>query len=499
MENRIYGIITIGIAVLLYSFAFKNYKKENYSNCLCFILIGGFLLRIYTSMDFYLHEWDERFHALVAKNLISNPLKPMLYAVPLLEYDYKNWAGNHIWVHKQPVPLYSIAISMLIFGKNTIALRIPSIILSTISIFATFKIGKIFTSIKVGILAAFLFSINGLIIESTAGRVATDHIDVFFYSLVTISVYLLLRSVKNNSAKSLILGAICTGLAILSKWLPALIVVPIWILFAYQKQSIKRIFGNLLLFSLIVSTIVIPWQIYITNSFPLEAAWEYEYNKKHIFEALGPHGKPFYYHFNRMRIIFGEIIYLPLIWLIIVGFKQFRNKKYSKTIIAIWILIPYLFFSIVVTKMPGYILFSSAAIFIMTAMFFYELKSYRTKFKSLKNLILILLIALPIRYSIERIKPFSLRQRSPTWIGEMKLIDSTKEKPKAVVFNCKYPIETMFHTNLIAYETTPHIEILKSIRNEGYKIYIDNHKKLRNELSNLEFVDYIEVTGHNNR
>ena len=117
-----------------------------------------------------------------------------------------------------------------------------------------------------------------------------------------------------------------------------------------------------------------------------------------------------------MRIIFGEIIFLPLIWLIIVGFKQFLNKKYSKTIIAIWILIPYLFFSIVVTKMPGYILFSSAAIFIMTAMFFYELKSYKTKFKSLKNLILILLIALPIRYSIERIKPFSIRERNPAWI-----------------------------------------------------------------------------------
>jgi 4-amino-4-deoxy-L-arabinose transferase len=189
------------------------------------------------------------------------------------------------------------------------------------------------------------------------------------------------------------------------------------------------------------------------NSFPLEAAWEYEYNKKHIFEALGPHGKPFYYHFNRMRIIFGEIIYLPLLWLIIVCVQQIRNKKYTKTIIAIWILIPYLFFSIVVTKMPGYILFSSTAIFIMTAMFFYELKSYKTKFKALKSLILILLIALPIRYSIERIKPFSLRERNPKWISEMKMINTQDDETKIVVFNCKYPIETMFHTNYIAYET----------------------------------------------
>ena len=285
MENRIYGTITIGVAVLLYALAFNNYKKENYRKGLYFILLGGLLLRIFTSMDFYLHEWDERFHALVAKNLIAHPFKPMLYSVPLLEYDYKNWAGNHIWVHKQPVPLYSMALSMLILGKNAIALRVPSILLSTISIYATFKIGKILAGAKVGMLAAFLFSINGLIIESTAGRVATDHVDVFFYSLVTISVYLLLRSVDNNSTKTLVAAALCTGLAILSKWLPALIVVPIGVLYAYQKQSIKKILTNLTVFILIVLAIVIPWQAYIMYSFPMEAAWEYEYNKKHIFEA----------------------------------------------------------------------------------------------------------------------------------------------------------------------------------------------------------------------
>ncbi len=498
MENRIYGIVTIGIVVLLYFLAYKSYRKENYLICLSYIILGGLLLRIFASMDFYLHEWDERYHALVAKNLLQNPFKPMLYTNTLLEYDYKNWAGNHIWVHKQPFPLYSMALSMLAFGKNTIALRIPSILLSTVSILATFKIGKILASAKVGLLAAFLFSINGLIIESTAGRVATDHIDVFFYSLVTISVYFLLRSVERSSTISLIFGAIITGLAILSKWLPALIVLPIWLIYSYQKQDLKYILKNLILFILIVLAIVLPWQLYILKTFPLEAAWEYEYNKKHIFEVLGPHGKPFYYHFSRMRIIFGEIIYIPLIWLVATAFNQIFKRNYSKPIIAIWILIPYLFFSYVTTKMPGYILFCSSAIFIMTSMFFFELKSYETKYRRIKTLILILLIALPIRYSIERIKPFSIRDRSPIWINEMKRIDSENINV-AIVFNCKFPIETMFHTNLIAYESIPKIEKLKSIKSQGFVIYIDNYKNIKDELSNLEFVNYIEITGYNTR
>lgn len=497
MENRIYGIVTIGIAILLYYLAYNNYRKEKYHMCISYIMLGGLLLRIFTSMDCYLHEWDERFHALVAKNLLQNPFKPMLYSNPILEYDYKNWAGNHIWVHKQPFPLYSMALSMLAFGKSTIALRIPSILLSTISILATYKIGNILASKKIGLLAAFLFSINGLIIESTAGRVATDHIDVFFYSLVTISIYFLLRSVERKSVVSLVLGAVITGLAILSKWLPALIVLPIWLIYSWQKQDAKTIVKNLMLFMVITLAVVLPWQLYILKTFPLEAAWEYQYNKKHIFEALGPHGKPFYYHFDRMRIIFGELVYLPLIWLIVNAYKRLFNRDYSKLIILIWILIPYLFFSFATTKMQGYILLCSSAIFIMISLFFFEIKSCMIKYNIALNLILMLLILLPIRYSIERIKPFSIEDRSRSWISEMKQID-TEDVNMAVVFNCRFPIKTMFHTNLIAYESIPDIGKLKNIKSEGYKIYIDNHKAINDQLSTLEFVEYIEITGDSN-
>ena len=495
MENRLYGILIIAVTTFIYSLAFRSYKNENYKYSIALIMLGGLLLRLFTSMDLFLHAWDERYHALVAKNLLDNPFKPMLYSVPLLEYDYKNWACNHIWVHKQPVPIYTMALSMLLFGKNVIALRLPSILLSTMSIFATFKIGKILDSSKVGLLAAFLFSINGLIIEQTAGRVATDHIDVFFFSWVTISVYLLLRSVKENSSFSFILGAVCTGLAILTKWLPALIVLPIWLMYAYGKISLMKIFQHVFIFSIIIIAVVLPWQIYITNNFPLEAAWEYAYNKKHFFEVLGSHGHPFYHHFDNMRMIFGEIIYIPFIWLLVYAAKDWRKGDFTKFSLAIWILVPYIFFSFAATKMAGYILFTAAAMFLMTAMFFYYLEGIEIKYNWLKKLILLLLLVLPIRYSIERIKPFSNRERTRPWIENMKTFAAQQEGKKVVVFNCKFPIETMFHTDLIAYEKMPQVNKLKEIHDDGYDIYIDNHISLPKDLMNLDFVNYVHLTG----
>ncbi len=497
MENRIYGIVTIVIVSLIFWLAFKKYKIEKYEHCLYFIILAGLILRIFTSCDLYLHEWDERYHALVAKNLIDNPFKPMMYKSPLFQYDYKNWAANHIWVHKQPFPIYSMALSMLIFGKNVIALRIPSIILSTISIFSTYKIGQFLGSKKIGIIAAFLFSINGLIIEQTAGRVATDHIDVFFFSLVSLAVYFLFKHVKYNSYTSFILGSIITGLAILSKWLPALIVLPIWILFSINKHSTKKIIIDSILFMGIVTLIVIPWQFYISNNFPLEASWEYEYNKMHFFEALGQHGKPFYYHLNQMRIIFGELVYLPFIWLIYSTIRQ-KNKT-SKLIVLTWIALPYIFFSFAATKMQGYILLCAPAIFIMIAMFFEHIQNYRSRNRIIISLISILLLILPIRFSIERIKPFSIKERKQNWITELKKIEENELSNKMVIFNCKNPIESMFHSDVVAYEIIPDKETLEKIRSEGYQIYLDNNKTLPKDLENLEFIKYIKLTGPNTR
>ena len=54
-------------------------------------------------LDPFLNLWDERFHALVAKNLMNHPLMPTLYDDPVVSMAYDRWDRATIWLHKQPL------------------------------------------------------------------------------------------------------------------------------------------------------------------------------------------------------------------------------------------------------------------------------------------------------------------------------------------------------------------------------------------------------------
>lgn len=487
--NIFYGIVVVVLCMIGYIYSWKYTTKEKYNIAVFLLLLCGLLLRIYISTDFFLHSWDERYHALVAKNLIQHPLKPTLYENPLLPYDYKNWAGNHIWLHKQPLPLWTMAASMWLFGVNEIALRIPSILLTTIGIWLTFAIGSYFFNKKIGYLAAFFYSINGLIIELTGGRVATDHIDIFFLFFIELSIFFIIKFIKNKNTLFNFLVGLSIGAAILSKWLPALIVLPVWFLLVINsgKFQIRSIISQFVLLITTILIVVVPWQLYIFKSFPLEASWEASYNIKHITDVLGENSRSILYFINKIRINYGELIYIPLIWFIWKTFKNIHDKK--RMAIAIWAIIPLLFFSFVKTKMQAYILFTAPALFLITSEFFHVLLAYKRKhkFKILFEIILILLIALPIRYSVERLKPFEQRVRKPQWVIELKELND-RNIEKGVLFNYARPVEAMFYTNLTVYSTIPERRIINDILSEGYTVIINDNGNITEQIAAIKGV-----------
>ena len=83
-------------------------------------------------LDPFLNLWDERFHALVAKNLMHHPLMPTLYDDTVVSMDYDRWDRYHIWLHKQPLFLWQIALSFKLFGISEFTLRLPNVVLGTI-------------------------------------------------------------------------------------------------------------------------------------------------------------------------------------------------------------------------------------------------------------------------------------------------------------------------------------------------------------------------------
>jgi 4-amino-4-deoxy-L-arabinose transferase-like glycosyltransferase len=148
MTNLVFGIIISLICMAGYIYSWRMQSRENYPWAILILVLCGFILRVFVATDLFLHPWDERFHALVAKNMMNHPFLPTLYENPVLPFDLKDWSANHIWVHKQPFPLWCMALSMKIFGINEIALRIPSLLASTFGIIAIYKVGEYLFSKK---------------------------------------------------------------------------------------------------------------------------------------------------------------------------------------------------------------------------------------------------------------------------------------------------------------------------------------------------------------
>jgi len=499
MSNLLFGVFIIIFCAIGYFFSWKYWTKDNYRIAILLLLICGLALRIYTSTDFFLHSWDERYHALVAKNLIQHPLTPTLYSNPVLPYDYKNWAANHIWLHKQPLPLWIMAASMWLFGVNELALRLPSIILTTTGILLMFLIGSYFINKKAGYLAAFFYSINGLIIELTGGRVATDHIDIFLLFFVELSVLLSIVFVQKRKTIFNILTGVSLGAAILSKWLPGFIVLPIWFFIVIDSGDFKpkEIITQFLILLITSIIIFLPWQLYIYHAFPLEANWEANYNFRHLTEVLEEQTGPFYYFIDKIRINFGELIYLPLLWFY---WKTIKNRNDKKRLaICTWFLIPFLFFSFAETKMQAYLLFVSPALFVITADFWVMLYEYRknNKLKWIFNFILILLIALPVRYSIERMKPFQKIDRNPQWVSDLNKLNDRKIE-KGVLFNYDKAIEAMFYTNLVVYPNIPDSKTITELQHRGYSILINDNGEIPAGINTMKGVSTVKLCTANN-
>ncbi len=310
------------------------------------LLLVSLGLRIFVASDNNLHTWDERYHALVAKNLVSEPLKPTLYKYPLLPYNVENWVANHVWLEKGPIPLWSMACSIKLFGINEFAIRFPSLIISVLGVWLTFLTGKKLFDEKTGLVAAGFHSINGLLIEVAGGRISSDHVETFFVFFIQLAAFLVILVVKKRNVTLLsLLAGIATGIAFLCKWTPSLIIFPIWIVAEYynSERSAGKALYNMALGVLGFALTVLPWLLYINTQFPVESSYVF---KKFLFAFSQPveqHSGPVYYYFQKLGMVYGELIWIPIIGSFYFIFKH--KSDWRLTFLNSWFDPIYNFFS----------------------------------------------------------------------------------------------------------------------------------------------------------
>jgi 4-amino-4-deoxy-L-arabinose transferase-like glycosyltransferase len=487
------GTLFLICVILVFRFSYLSFQANHALKSLSYILLGGTMLRVWCLLDKSLHAWDERYHALVAKNLTSNPLLPLLYKHPILPYDYHNWGGNHIWLHKQPISLWFMSFSIYVFGNVEWAVRVPSLLLSVACIYLTYSISKFFTNEKTALLGAFLQAVNGLVIEIAAGRQATDHVDNTFLFFVELSIGFIVLYIQKKREMYFLGIGIAMGLAILTKSFPALIVIPIFFTLTIKQNGSAKALVHCFLILVTALVIYLPWQIYIYNNFPQEAIWENHYNFLHLTEAVEGHTGNAFWQLSYALKIWNELIYIVFLWFMFFASKRLNNEKIVSLII--WIVVPYLFFSLVATKMIAYPLFTAPAVFIIEALFCWQLIENPFKPAWLSKLLIIAIIVLAARYGYERVKPFENQLKDnkiATTIKNWAVVFSKNEKN--VLFNSENHIECMFyHDNCIAYPYIPTTQNIDSLQQLGYTVFMIKNSKIDTSHFNKTNIKYLEI------
>lgn len=454
------------------------------------VFAATFSIRLYfIQQDPYLHDWDERYHALVAKNMVEDPFTPMLRTEPVMPYNYQNWWDNHIWLHKQPVFLWQMALSIKIFGANEFAVRFPSALMCALLALIILRIGYILKKPMVGLSASLLFCFSFFSIEQTTGALGMDHNDVAMLFYVSASIWALMEYTLSGKKRFLILIGLFSGMAILVKWLTGLLVYACWgayLFFANSSNitSKSKQITHALLALAITCVVFLPWQIYIQQHFPEEASYERAFTRNHINESIeGFDGSYTYYlHYFPVQYAYG------LILLFVVGLYFFFKSKISaihKIIIFSATIIPYLFFSLLVTtKVLGYVFIIAPFILLICGFAFQGLYEYIITRKNRKPGIIILVILLAaccfINLKYGHLQKLRFKGKSSyNWENrEDKMHNTTIYKSLHsdtyngyIILNCKAmeDPEAMFYSGRNVYSWYPNEKTIDSLQALGYK------------------------------
>lgn len=436
------------------------------------LVLVALLLRAFAAADPHLHEWDERYHAVVAKNLLRHPLRPTLYEDPVRPYDNRDWLASQLWLHKPPLALWTMAASLRVFGTSEAAVRLPSIVLGSLAVLLTVRLGTMLYSAHVGLLAGFLHAVNGFLIELAAGRRATDHVDALFVTLVEAGAVAALGGLaagaRAGPGRAAVAGLLA-GLAVLTKWLAAGVVLVVWAVVAVSRRGPAAGAALVALAGAVAALVAAPWFVHTARAFPVEHAWERAYDLRHFFEVLEGHGGGPGFHLLQMPFIFGELVYVPLLWHAV---STFRRRDARDLALFAWWAVPYAVFTAAATKMPGYVMVAAPALFVIVARFVERVAARRPSRAAgrVGRVVLIaLLVGLPVRYAFERVRPFRSRAE-PRWTAELRALGRTA-RPPCVIFGTPRAIEALFYTPCTAYPHRAGDAERAALAARGYEVH----------------------------
>jgi 4-amino-4-deoxy-L-arabinose transferase len=471
------GLLPVAAAVLLF-------MRGKTRPALYLLIAGGFALRLWMAfIDPFINIWDEQFHAMVAKNMMAHPFTPMLYEHPALPFHAENWTMNHHWVHKPPLFLWQIALAMKIFGTECWVVRIPSVLLTTLCIPVIFRMGKLLSGERTGFFAALLFTITCLQVNIVSGYLNTDHNDVVFMCYVLFSFWALVEFHFSQKKKWIVWIGIFSGLAILVKWLPGILVYGAWFVMIIADKNSRGVPGKWKqLFAAFFVTLLVaaPWYVYISMEFPEETKATFALQNQHLNDSLSHPGE-WWYHFELLKSDYGWWMVVSLPVAIFLFLRDHKNHFLRMGIVASVVFV-YVFYSFVKTRMPLFCLIVSPLLLLMIGELLARIELKHNKYVRMIYAAFIFCLVFVV-LNLGKIEHIHT-DRNPGDVYRPARIENKKQFENAaatlpvkdiVIFNCggyANGVACMFYTGRTAYNDFPGEEQFRKLKSQGIKIAV---------------------------
>lgn len=477
------SLLIVGLCFVLMCLICLSNDKEK-ASLLFLILASIFLFSFAITLDPFLNLWDERFHALVARNMMNHPFVPTLFDDPAVLMSYDRWDRYHIWFHKQPLFLWQIMLSFKVFGVSEYTLRLPSLIASVILTYVAYRSGKILVNYKVGILAGLLICSSNYLFGLVSGYKGMDHNDVSFLFYISLSFWAYIEYHYSHKRHWIFLIGLFSGMAILCKWFVGLLVYFGWFISKCiaKEYSIKKYY-DFLGALLVTIFIAAPWQLYGFFRFPKEAIREFQGNAEHFNNVIAGHSGPWYYHLEMVAEIYGVSGALILIPSILILRSKLKDMNLFWFLISS-VLVVYIFFSLAQTKMPSFtIIVFMILVLSLATLYNHVLEFIAGRIKYLRKPIFIILT---LGIVLANLNIEDLQAKHTTWknifpdrdalIHNKTIFQNLVLPEKTVIFNVKgrHYIECMFYTGRSSYNFIPSELQYKDLKEKEYNIAIFN-------------------------
>lgn len=276
----------------------------------------------------------------------------------------------------KPALLYWLQIaSYTTFGVTEFAARFPSALGGLFSLFATYALGTIMFGAGTGFFAGLIL----LAMPAWAGSAHFANPDSLLNACVAWSFFVFFKGYQNNNSTWLLWGGIITGIGMLAKG-PIALALPLLIIFLFllwEKQTKRllsiHLLGALFLFFLIAG----PWYIWVgvETKFQWHRGFFFTHNLGRFSTAMENHSGPWFYYL--LVIAIGSAPWSAFIGMTLLNAKkelfntelstQANIDRSAIRLLATWIIVVLVFFSISSTKLPNYILPLYPAIAILTS------------------------------------------------------------------------------------------------------------------------------------